>query len=48
MKTFKHYMEALDHISVPLKKIKDDLDNRKRVKDFTDRYRKSDRPGSDY
>ena len=39
--------ESLDHISVPLKKIKTDLDNRKRVKDFQDRFRSPDRKLAD-
>ena len=48
MKTFKHYLEGLEHIGVPLKKIKTDLDNRKKVKDFQDKYRDPDKKGTDY
>ena len=47
-KTYKSNMsEVLEPISVPLKKIKTDLDNRKRVKDFQDRFRSPDRKLAD-
>ena len=47
-KSYKSNMsEVLEPISVPLKKIKKDLDNRKRVKDFQDRFRSPDRKLAD-
>ena len=47
-KSYKSNMsEVLEPISVPLKKIKTDLDNRKKVKDFQDRFRSSDRKLAD-
>ena len=47
-KSYKSNMsEVLEPISVPLKKIKTDLDNRKRVKDFQDRFRSPDRKLAD-
>ena len=48
MKTFKQFAEKLEHIGVPLKKIDTDLKNRKRVKDFQDKYRSPDKKGTDY
>ena len=47
-KSYKSNMsEVLEPISVPLKKIKTDLDNRKKVKDFQDRFRSPDRKLAD-
>ena len=48
MKTFRHYLEGLEHISVPLKKIKTDLKNKKKVQDFETKYRSPYKKGTDY
>ena len=48
MKTFKQFVEKLEHIGVPLKKIDTDLKNRKKVQDFETKYRSPYKKGTDY